>query len=142
MSTEANKTAMRQIFEEGFGKGNVGVADDLIDPAAMYGGPSAFPGPDGPEGTKQSIAYYRAAFPDLSVTVEEQMAEGDEVITRWTAVGTHTGALGKLPPTGKKATVSGIEITKFANGKVVSGWSLFDAYGMMVQLGVIPAPGG
>ena len=84
---------------------------------------------------------YRSAFPDMQLTIEDQIAEGDKVVTRWTARGTHQGELMGIPPTGKQATVTGITVGRVANGKFVESWSNFDALGMMQQLGVVPVPG-
>ena len=84
---------------------------------------------------------YRSAFPDIQFTIEDLIAEGDKIVTRYTARGTHRGDLQGIPPTGRQVTVTGIIISRFANGKFVEGWLDFDALGMLQQLGVIPAPG-
>jgi predicted ester cyclase len=72
--------------------------------------------------------------------VDDQFAEGDKVATRWTARGTHTGEIAGIAPTGRDVTVTGLTISRFASGKVVEEWSTWDTLGMLVQLGVIPAP--
>jgi hypothetical protein len=108
MSTEANKAIIRRLFKEAFGQGNLAVLDEIIAPNQVNGGPGALPElPSGPEGTKMLITAYRNAFPDLHFTIDEQIAEGNTVVTRWTAHGTHNGELAGLPPTGKPATVVG-----------------------------------
>ena len=141
MSTEANKAIVRRIFEEAFGKGNLAVLDEIIAPDQVNGGPGALPGmPPGPEGNKMLITAYRNAFPDIHFTIDEQVAEGNTVVTRWTAHGTHNGELAGLPPTGKSATVVGMGVDRIENGKIVESWGLFDQFGMLQQLGVIPAP--
>jgi predicted ester cyclase len=81
----------------------------------------------------------RGAFPDARVTVEDQIAEGDKVVDRWTATGTPTGDLMGVPPTGRRIEVSGITISRFAGGKIVEDWYQGDDLGMMQQLGVIPS---
>jgi predicted ester cyclase len=81
----------------------------------------------------------RGAFPDARVTVEDQIAEGDKVVDRWTATGTPTGDLMSVPPTGRRIEVSGITISRFAGGKIVEDWYQGDDLGMMQQLGVIPS---
>jgi len=142
MSTEANKAIIRLFFEEAFEQGNLAVLDEIIAPNQVNGGPGALPGmPSGPEGTKVLITAYRNAFPDLHFTIDEQIAEGNTVVTRWTAHGTHNGVLAGLPPTGKPATVVGMGVDRVENGKIVESWGLFDQFGMLQQLGVIPAPG-
>ena len=83
---------------------------------------------------------YRNAFPDLHFTIDEQIAEGDKVVTRWTAHGTNKGELLGMPATDKSTTVTGIAVDRIANGKIAESWGIFDQFGMMQQLGVIPMP--
>jgi predicted ester cyclase len=94
----------------------------------------------GPEGIKRYAAEVRDALPDVRVTVEEQVAEGDGVATRYTLVGTQEGVLMGIPPTGNPVEIVGVAIDRLANGKIVESWDNYDALGMMQQLGVIPAP--
>lgn len=142
MSTEANKAIIRRLFKEAFEQGNLTMLDEIIAPNQVTGGPSAMPGlPSGPEGTKMLITAYRNAFPDLRFTIDEQIAEGNTVVTRWTVLGTHKGELAGLPATGKAATVVGMGVDRIENGKIVESWGLFDQFGMLQQLGVIPGPG-
>ena len=89
----------------------------------------------------QYYATYRAAFPDTHLTIEDQIAEGDKVVTRWTATGTNQGTLMGIPPSGKRVTITGISITRIANGKAVEDWVNFDTLGMLQQIGAIPTPG-
>jgi steroid delta-isomerase-like uncharacterized protein len=141
MSTETNKSIVRRLFKEAFEQGNLAMLDEIIDPKQVNGGPGAMPGmPSGPEGSKMLISAYRNAFPDLHFTIDQQIAEGDTVVTRWTAVGTHKGELAGIPATGKPATVIGLGVDRIENGKIVESWGLFDQLGMLQQLGVIPAP--
>ncbi len=140
MSTEDNKATVRRFYEEVFNKKNIAGVDAFVGPNAIdHGLPPGLS--TGVEGTKQFIGMYLAAFPDLHVTVEDLIAEGDTVTSRWTTRGTHQGELMGIPPTGKQVTVTGIEIYRFAGGKSVEHWLEFDALGMLQQLGVIPAPG-
>ena len=142
MSTEANKAIARRFLEEAFGQGNLTVLDEIISPNHVDGGPGALPGiPSGPEGTKMLITAYRNAFPDIHFTIDEQVAEGNTVVTRWTGQGTHNGELAGMPATGMPATVVGVGVDRIENGKIVESWGLFDQFGMLQQLGVIPAPG-
>jgi steroid delta-isomerase-like uncharacterized protein len=139
MSTEENKTLARRLFEI-FGTGDLALADELI--AADVIDHQALPGmPPGREGFKQFVSIFHAAFPDLHVTVEDLIAEGDKVVGRTTMRGTHQGEFMGIPPTGKQCTISGIDIIRFANGQVVEHWGNSDDLGLMQQLGVIPAPG-
>ena len=142
MSTEANKAISRRFLEEIFGQGKLAVADEIIAPNHVDSGPGTLPGlPPGPEGSKQFVTVYRNAFPDVQFTIDEQIAEGDKVVTRWTAHGTHQGELAGIPPTGKSSTVTGMGVDRIMNGKIVESWGIFDQFGMMQQLGVIPLPG-
>jgi len=95
----------------------------------------------GPEEFKQFLSLYLTAFPDARFTVEDDLAEGDLVVSRSTLCGTHQGEFMGIPPTGKPVTVTGIAIDRIVGGKFVEGWLNFDALGMLHQLGVIPAPG-
>ena len=74
------------------------------------------------------------------VTIDEQLTEGEKVVTRWTAHGTHQGELAGIPATGKSSTVSGIAIDRFVDGRIAETWGIFDEFGMMQQLGIIPMP--
>ena len=138
MSTEQNKANDRRLIEE-LNRGNVNVYDELNVPD--YVGHEASTTRQGLEANKQFVSAYLTAFPDLHFTIEEQIAEGDKSVTRWTARGTHRGELMGIPPTGKQVTVTGITIVHWSNGKSVESWLNFDALGMLQQLGVVPAPG-
>jgi predicted ester cyclase len=82
---------------------------------------------------------YLSAFPDGAITVDDQIAEGDTVATRWTGRGTHQGELMGIPPTGKQVTVAGLSYTKFKSGKMVESWANWDTLGMLQQIGAVPA---
>ena len=141
MLSETNKAVARRFFDEVWNKGNLTVLNEIIAKDHVSSGPGTLPGlPTGPEGTKQLVTMYRNAFPDLRFTIEEQIAEGDKVVTRWTADGTHQGELAGIPPTNKTSTVTGVAVDRIANGKVVESWGIFDQFGMMQQLGLIPTP--
>ena len=94
----------------------------------------------GPAGLRAQLQTYINAFEGAHVTVDEQFAEGDSVATRWTGRGTHTGEIQGVAPTGKEITVTGITISRVENGKVVEERQVWDALGMLVQLGAVPAP--
>jgi steroid delta-isomerase-like uncharacterized protein len=93
---------------------------------------------------KQLVTAFVTAFPDAHWTVEDLIAEGDKVVTRYTFRGTHQGELMGIPATGRVVTYTGIYISRLAGGKFVEDWVSFDALGLMQQLGAIPqmAPGG
>jgi steroid delta-isomerase-like uncharacterized protein len=138
MSSEQNKKIVRRAFEEPW-KGNLAVVDELV--ASDYiGHDPAVPEPlRGPAGVKEFIATYREAFPDGRITVEQQLAEGDLVATRWSGRGTHEGELMGIEPTGKQVTVSGLTISRLEDGKIVEEFQNWDTFGMMQQLGATPA---
>ncbi|MGH2921728.1 MAG: ester cyclase, partial [Gaiellaceae bacterium] len=92
----------------------------------------------GPDGFKENISAYRAAFSDARITVDDQIAEGDKVATRWTGRGTHDGDLMDIAPTGKQVEISGLTLSRLANGKVIEEYTNWDTFGMMQQLGVVP----
>lgn len=142
MSSEANKAISRRFFDEIFGQGKLAAADEIISSGHVNSGPGSLPGlPPGREGTKMFVTAYRSAFPDVHFTIDEQIAEGDMVMTRWTASGTHKGELAGIPPTGKAVTVTGITVDRIMNGQTIASWGIFDQFGMLQQLGVIPSPG-
>jgi steroid delta-isomerase-like uncharacterized protein len=143
MSTEENKALARHLYDEAWNKGNTDVIDQFLAP--NFVGHDADNGllpaeGEGREGIKRQLLAYRSAFPDVHLTIEDQIAEGDKVVSRWVATGTQAGALGRVPPTGKYSSVTGVFIDRFSNGKVVESWSNFDALGMLLQLGILPVP--
>ena len=141
MLTETNKALSRRYLEEVFNQGKLNVLDEIIASDHVNTGPGTLPGlPVGPEGDKQLVTMYRNAFPDIHFTIDEQIAEGDKVVTRWTGQGTHKGELLGIPATGKSSTVTGIAVDRIVNGKIAESWGIFDQFGMMQQLGVIPTP--
>lgn len=140
MSTSATA---RRFFDEVWSEGDFDVVDELFAPEYV-GHPSGPEAPvRGPEGVKEYIGRLREGVPDLTVTVEDQVAGGDKVATRWTARGRHDGELMGIAATGRTATVTGITIQRFgAGGRIVEGWTSWDTLGMLHQLGVAPQPAG
>ena len=140
MSTEENKALVRRFYDEVFNKKNLMAIDEFLDPQIIE--QALPPGlPDGSEGSRQFIGMYLAAFPDLHLTAEDLIAEGDKVVARFTLRGTHKGEFMGVPPTGKQVTMTGIQIVRTADDRIAENWVNFDALGMLQQLGVIPAPG-
>ncbi len=133
------KAIARRFLEEAFNSGDLAVVDELVAPE-FVNHDAALPEPGvGIEAAKASITGYREAFPDLRLTIEQQLAEGEYVTTRWSARGTHQGNLMGMAPTGKQATVTGITIDRIVDGRFVESWTNWDTLGLMQQLGVIPA---
>ena len=139
MSTEENKALARRLFEEVLNQKNVALIDEFYSPNYVEHTPN---GPvHGTEAYKQYLMMYFTAFPDAHYTIEDQIAEGEKVMTRWSVRGTHQGPLMGIPPTGKNSTVTGMSIGRREGGKIVEAWTEFDTLGMLQQLGVIPSMG-
>lgn len=134
--SEANKAVSRRLTEEAFNQGKYGVIDELVAPTFVNHDP-ATGDTKGPQGTRELIEGFRSAFPDIEIRIEEQVAEGDLVVTRWTGTGTHKGELMGVAPTGKGTTVTGVTIDKIKDGKIVESWNNWDTLGLMRQLGVV-----
>jgi steroid delta-isomerase-like uncharacterized protein len=139
MSTEENKAQTRQIIEQGWNKGNWEALDELIS-ADFVNHTPVNPG-ESREQFKQRLAMFRSAFPDLVMTAEDMVAEGDKVVTRWRARGTHRGTFRGIPATGKQVEITGIAIDRVVNGKRVEGWAQLDMLGLLQQLGAISGLG-
>jgi steroid delta-isomerase-like uncharacterized protein len=138
--SEQNKALARRAIDEVWNQGKLTVIDELTASNATYNDPNVPDGKfTGPEGMKQFVQIYRGAFPDVRITINDQIAEGDKVVTRWTATGTHKGQLMGIAPTNKHAIVTGVDIARFHDGKVVEAWASYDMFGMLQQLGVVPA---
>jgi steroid delta-isomerase-like uncharacterized protein len=143
--SDQNKALARRNVEEIWNQGNLSVIGELVAPNATFHDPSVPGGKfTGPEGMRQFVQIYRGAFPDVRLTIEDLIAEGDKVVSRWTATGTHKGELMGIAPTGKRVTVTGCDIAQYQNGKIVEAWASYDMLGMLQQLGVVPslAPAG
>jgi steroid delta-isomerase-like uncharacterized protein len=136
--SEQNKAISRRLVEEAFNEGKLDVIDELVAPDFVNHDPSDPNEIRGPEGLKEFVRTYRSAFPDIRVTFEDQIAEGDKVVSRWTGRGTHKGELMGMPASGKQATVTGISIDHLEGGKIIETWNNWDTLGMLQQLGVVP----
>jgi steroid delta-isomerase-like uncharacterized protein len=136
--SEQNKTAVRRLFDELWNKGNLPVADELIAPGYIHHDASTPDVGRGPESEKKRVTLYRNAFPDLRLTIEDTIAEGETVVARWTCRGAHRGDLSGFAPTGKQFAITGVSVMRFAGGKMVEGYVNWDALGLMQQLGAVP----
>ena len=143
MSLEAQKEASRRLYVEIFGAGNFAVADEILAPDCISHAADA-PPRVGTDGIKQQAALLRAAIPDLTTTLEDQVAEGDRVVSRWLGSGTNTGSLslpsGTVEATGRKIAFTEIRIDRFENGRIVESWFIPDRLALWQQLGLIPRP--
>jgi len=136
--SEQNKAIVRRLFEELWNKGNLSVAEELYAPNYTHHDPSTPDFGRGPESERKRATLYRTAFPDLKLTIEDIIAEGETVMARWSCRGTHKGDLSGIAPTGKQFTISGVTIARLTNGKLAEGYVNWDALGLMQQLGVAP----
>jgi predicted ester cyclase len=137
-STEANKAMVRRFVDEVMNQGKVDVIDELV--ATDYVEHQTPPGaPATRDGLKQMMTSLHQAFPDLHVTLDDTISEGDKVVMRTTTHGTQKGEFMGIAPTNKEMTMTGIDIVRFQGGKAVEHWGNEDDLGMMQQLGAIPA---
>ena len=142
MPAEENKALARRFMDEVYNKGNVDFIDEVVASNLVVHDPTSPEGmSSGVESAKQFVEVYRNAFPDIQMTVEDLIAEGDKVVTRWRARGTHQGELMGIPPSGNRVEVTGITVDRFAGGQFAESWTSYDALGMMQQVGAVPEPG-
>src|SRR5215203_6711473 len=141
--SEENKAKVRRFLEEGFGQGKTELVDEVLHSDFVCYDPNSESGEiRGADTIKGEIEYFRNAVPDLTYTVEYQVAEGDKVVTRYTASGTHQGEFFGVGGTGKHIEMSGIQIDRFdESGKLVEEWPEYDLLGAMKQIGAVSEPG-
>jgi steroid delta-isomerase-like uncharacterized protein len=137
-SDDDNRAVARRFGEEVWGQGDMEAADAVLADDFVEHHPA--PGqPPGREGHKQVVELWRTAFPDLTLTVDDLFADGAKVALRWTARGTHRGALMGLPPTGRQVTLTGIDVLRIVDGRIAERWGEFNGIEMLQQLGALPA---
>lgn len=142
MSGEEYKALVRETVLEIWNKGNLAAIDKAYAPDYVGHDPASPESTLDREGLKQFVLAYRNAFPDLRVTVEDQLCDGNKVVTRYVARGTHRGEFMGIAPTDKPVTVSGIGISCIARGKIAEEWDSYDALGILQQIGALPSPYG
>ena len=137
-STTQNKQLVQTFIQELFTNGDLDAAGRYLDPE-FVNHDAPFPGaPDGPEGMRLAAAVFREALPDWHSDVHQLVAEGDFVVERFTASGTHSGELMGAQPTGKTITLAGIQIFRLEGDKIVERWGRLDEISLLRQLGLIP----
>ncbi len=140
MTIEGNKTLVRRTGEEVLNQKKLDAVYEIFQTDFIELDPA--PGQEqGAEGMKQWLGKVLSAFPDMHWKIEEQVAEGDRVMTRWVWQGTHMGELFGISPTGRHVTVSAWTCDHIVDGKIVDSRIIMDMLGMMQQMGVIPQPG-
>ena len=140
MSTETNKATVRRMIEQVWNKRRTDLIDefytqDVVEHIVGY------PSSSGLQAVKEGTAILLNPYPDQRITIEEEIAEGDKVVQRWTSRGTHQGELLGIPPTGKQITTTGVTIYRLVNARIAEVWFFPDNLGTLQQLGVVPAMG-
>jgi predicted ester cyclase len=134
MTTDENKALVQRFYDEVINQKNLAVLDQFLSPSAVnHSVPTGLP-----QGPSQFLGMHLNAFPDLKVTVEDLLADGDKVIARVSIRGTHQAAFGRTQPRGKPIAVMAINIFRIANGKMVEHWGLADRHSALQQLGIVP----
>jgi steroid delta-isomerase-like uncharacterized protein len=131
MSDTANLTIVRRLLEEGWNQGRLEVVDELVARDAVPAHESPSPGR---QSWKDAIVMYRSAFPDLNYRIDDLFGAGDKVVLRWTATATDTVGFMGRPPTGRRASATGINIYRVADGMLVEHWDEWDLAGLLQQL--------
>ena len=137
MSVEENKAIVRHFFEVSVEE-SLAIVDQTMTPDFVY---HTLEGDLDRALYKQVNAAVLAAFPDVHYAVDDMIAEGDEVVTRWSMVATHQGEFNGIPATNKVVTLKGVSIDRLVGGKIAETWQFYDAFGFLQQLGAIPSPG-
>ena len=138
---DQNKAIARRWSEELWSRGNLAVADEIIAPDYERHDPGdPFPA-RGPADVKRIVQMLRSMLPDFHIEVDATIAEGDFVVSRYTATATDTVGYMGMPATGKAIRTQAIQIFRFADGKIVESWAARDDLGTLKQLGHLPAPG-
>jgi predicted ester cyclase len=135
-----NRAIGRRVLIELWGQGKLELADELYAPDYIdHVGRGPEPARvEGPQGIKRAVTMFRIAFPDLSYSVEAELAEGDLVMTRFFAQGTHHGPFLGAAPTGRKVSYGGMDLNRIKGGKIVESWVNYDALGLLQQVGLLP----
>ena len=137
MTSKQNAATVLDMLDAAWNRGDISAVEQAV--ASDHIEHEADGDQVGREHVAQAILAYRAAFPDLRMSFDDQISEGDRVVTRWTGQGTHLGELNGIPATGRAAQVWGMFIHRLAAGQITETWTSFDDLGLLRQLGVIPA---
>ena len=138
MTTEANKAVYRRFMEQIVNGRQLDQVEECIAPDMVEHTPGLSLGA---AGVRQDFVSFLSAFPDMHITVEDVIAEGDRVAARYHWTGTHQGAFNGIATTGKQVTVTGLDLWLFRDGRCVEHWNQEDNLGLLQQLGAIPAAG-
>jgi steroid delta-isomerase-like uncharacterized protein len=140
MSTNAHKVLTHRVLDEVWSQGRLEVADKVLSPD-FVGRPGGMGEPlVGPAAAKEFIGRLREGFPDITFRIDDMIAEGDTVASRWTATGTNDGEFMGYEPTGRQATILGMTFFRFTDGVIAEGWTQFDTLGLMKAVGALREP--
>ncbi len=135
MSKE-NEALVRRYVEEVYDQRKLEVIDEIFASDFTLHDPDYSGGKIGRQGIKRIVQTFVDAFPDLQITLDDELSSAEKVVTRWTTRGTHQGELMGIAPTGNRIEVTAVGIWRVAEGKIKEAWLVYDAFGMMQQLGV------
>ena len=135
-----NEAVVKRWWEELWNQGNLAVADEIVAPSFTDHDPASPWVPPGIDGCKTLVSGYRAVFPDIHFTIESQVASGDRIVSHWRCRGTHKGELMGIAATGKTIEVEGISILHLENGRIRHQTTVWDALGLLRQIGAVPTP--
>ena len=140
MAAEENIAVVRRFFDEVCNGRRLELAEELLTPDHVYHDPQ-IPNVVGPRAMASAVAVYQTGLNGRWTVEELRAAEGDRVVARWTGTGTHTAELNGIPPTGRSIRVAAVHLFRLEGGRIAEQWCVWDALGMLQQLGVVPAPG-
>jgi steroid delta-isomerase-like uncharacterized protein len=136
---QENSILIRRWFEEVWNHGRMEAIDEMASPDVIGHGQAQHATDIGLREFKPFVQALRSAFPDMKVTIDYVIEQGDKVVARWTSTMTHRGEFLGIAPTGKKATITGTTTQRISGGKIVEGWDNWDQLGLLVQIGAVPA---
>jgi len=134
---DRNVATLKRWFEEVWNQGRLKAIEEMASPDVIAHGQAQHTVDVGLKEFREFARGIRAGFPDIHVTIEQTLSDGDFAVARWSATMTHTGPFLGIAPSGRKATVTGTTIARFADGKVIEGWDNWDQLGLLVQIGVV-----
>jgi steroid delta-isomerase-like uncharacterized protein len=136
MMAISNKDVVKRLYKEVWNERKLNVAEEVISKSHALIDPTFTGSAVGPAAYKTQVQRFVAAFPDLRFSVEDYICEKDKVVASWTITGTHKGEVFGIAPTNKKVSVPGITIHQLSNGKILDSQAVWDAHGLMIQLGI------
>jgi steroid delta-isomerase-like uncharacterized protein len=136
---QENSALIRRWFDQVWNEGRMEAIDEMASPDVVGHGQAQHATDVGLEEFRTFAKDLRRAFPDMTVTIDQIVEQGDKVVARWTSTMTHKGDFLGFAPSGKKATITGTSIQRISGGKIVEGWDNWDQLGLLVQIGAVPA---